>query len=164
VFPCAHLVACQNASAATISATNTPRCFQSRIDVISKRLGHNNVGITCDRYNRGLPGPRAEAEGSGLHSPRRPLRFPRIKNCIRAVRIGCLGQEQTGSRHRENPYTIGLFSSPSERPGPLGGTSNIAFLSAAARSPEKALPKGINASRDPPGLSVGFMIFRRSFC
>jgi hypothetical protein len=49
-----------------------------------------------------------------------------IKNASERSESGRLAQERSGTRHRENPCYIGLFSSHTERPGPLGGTSNPA--------------------------------------
>jgi hypothetical protein len=57
---------------------------------------------------------------------RSPLSLPCIKNASEGSESGRFGQYRSGTRHRENPYYLGLFSSHTERPGPLGGTSNPA--------------------------------------
>jgi hypothetical protein len=49
-----------------------------------------------------------------------------IKNASERSESGRFGQDRSGTGHRENPYYIGLFGSHTERPGPLGGTSNPA--------------------------------------
>ncbi len=57
---------------------------------------------------------------------RSPLSLPCIKNASEGSESGRFGQYRSGTRHRENPYYIGRFSSHTERPGPLGGISNPA--------------------------------------
>ena len=58
-----------------------------------------------------------------LESSRRHLC---IKNASDRAEAKRFGQYRSGTRHRENPYYIGLLSSHTERPGPLIARSNPA--------------------------------------
>ena len=86
----------------------------------SRKHGPFVVSLDLRRFRcrREVPGTDA--------SETLPLSLPCIKNASEGSESGRFGQYRSGTRHRENPYYLGLFSSHTERPGPLGGTSNPA--------------------------------------